>query len=613
MKKRIFAFFLMFVMVFAMGFGALPSFSMTAKAASITVDGDISDWSSVEKQSSSAENVMEWAVARDSSNLYFYAKVSGNQWWNGLDGNLITFSNGQMLQSASMATQVKDSVWADVSGASICASALMEDSYYYDEVSIPLSFLTSTDVTMEFVGTSMAFSDIPSLDGSSLSDVTSGISSDSDAGDDTDAADDSNAKDAGEEDADSEEEAEDASNDTYVDENTEYVEDAEVLNEDSTAVYSGIVIDGDFSDWQSVATPIYSVTDNSYITEVSAIWDGDYVYVYVKENPNYFEGNIAMAAHTNNGIFVLQTDKNRQTSFYFYRNFDGSIWIGNDQGYVALSGTDGAYSDHMYELAIPISQIYGGDAASSINFGIYNATDNPLIYVSGLTNRQGTTTETVDSGKGIAYDYDFSDWDSYGASILSGNYYYDSGANGASALYYSDGIIYGHVEEYSRSYSGNDMTPFYLAINGNHRNLLGFSAWQVDSYGNVGWRYDDVTLPVGSYEYYLFDDDFRGGRNISNSRVDAHWYGKIYIVVNKDGSVECEFYIDAEKVAEYFGVDITDLKKIEGRFPGVGRQWVALAGTSSGAVVGILLCIAVVGSVRMYKKRKKNQNGMVAC
>ena len=69
--------------------------------------------------------------------------------------------------------------------------------------------------------------------------------------------------------------------------------DEEVKKDD---VYSGITIDGNFSDWNAVSKNDVSQNSESGngLSKVAAVFDGDYIYIYMKEkSENASDGVIA--------------------------------------------------------------------------------------------------------------------------------------------------------------------------------------------------------------------------------------------------------------------------------------------------------------------------------
>ena len=69
-------------------------------------------------------------------------------------------------------------------------------------------------------------------------------------------------------------------------------------------------------------------------------------------------------------------------------------------------------------------------------------------------------------------------------------------------------------------------------------------------------------------------------------------------------SDEMEYKVNLEKLAEHFDMDASDMKMIQAQFINIGQEWVTIAGTSTGAAMGISLCVLSVGAVMLYRKRR---------
>lgn len=129
----------------------------------------------------------------------------------------------------------------------------------------------------------------------------------------------------------------------------------------------------------------------------------------------------------------------------------------------------------------------------------------------------------------------------------------------------------------------------------------------VDDKGNINWNPVTTGLQDGSYEFYMFNSDAWGtSDNINNLNSADVCLGKMTITVgeNKD---ECEYYLDLEMVAKKLGCDASDLKQISARFGRLGQQWINIAGASSGAWLGLFICITATCGVVAYKKKKGNK------
>lgn len=67
-------------------------------------------------------------------------------------------------------------------------------------------------------------------------------------------------------------------------------------------MYNGIVIDGEFADWDAVKK--YDA-HNECISKTAMMFDGDYVYVYVKDGTG---GDASGAGTHSNGRYSITTD-----------------------------------------------------------------------------------------------------------------------------------------------------------------------------------------------------------------------------------------------------------------------------------------------------------------
>ena len=89
--------------------------------------------------------------------------------------------------------------------------------------------------------------------------------------------------------------------------------------------------------------------------------------------------------------------------------------------------------------------------------------------------------------------------------------------------------------------------------------------------------------------------------------------GHAYIRMGSSDDTELEYEIDLEKLSSYistsnstpYEMSVTDMKTIQAKYQNIGDQWVTIAGTSSGPVVGVVLCISTVACVLAYRRRKQ--------
>lgn len=578
--------------------GLLPANRVNAREgkSAITVDGKFDDWQKINKLLSNTSDIKEWSVCRDDENMYIYVESAGNQYANNLDykyvfdfGNGVAFRTIDILKGIKVDKKSIYMGYGDLPEASIKSAPSKNGGYYTSEISIPLSFIedysgVSIRLGENQTGMSVAKDDIPNV-----TTVKTPETEQQNPNPETKNPDAGNTGDQG---------------------TTE------------KPVYGGIKIDGNFQDWDSDVTPKVTVTDNDRFTETSAVWDGDFVYIYVKENEGEWEGNINNSTPNANGNFVIQTSKNVQTVLQIHRSASGQATIKIDKNKTTRSNIK--YGNHMYEMMIPADEIKGIAHAKYLNFGIYTASDAPELYIKNIGNLAGDIEESVD---GFKVDGDFSEWDNYPEKTID---YTTAGTNNgrdaSGALFFNteDGKIYGHVREERNPNGQNEMTPFTIRINRKNDRVFAFSARQVDSEGNVVSA-QDYNLAPGTYKFKLVDQNYPVGAENSaemdwSNMVNIHhknakdWYmGDIIITINQDGSAESEFYLDAERVAariknasfsELRPMQAKDMQWVEANFQDIGNEWIGCAGASTGPIVGILLCIAVVG-VTLYSRKKK--------
>lgn len=388
-----------------------------------------------------------------------------------------------------------------------------------------------------------------------------------------------------------------------IDENEEdTTEDANADLAVTTA--NGITIDGNFSDWNNVQK-----TQNpaSALKEGAAVWIGDYVYLYLREQ-DWWDGCATQVGPWNNGTYCIELSDGTKTN----------IMISNAAAYVRsgkeLRELDFRYSNHEYEIAVPVSSLQGfNDKITSLNFGIMTDT-TPIYITQGCVNQSpGIDTDDTTTGtlKKISYDYDFSDWEGYQKTSIG----YNTKADASGALYSDGDILFGYVDYYGAYY--RDVFNFItLSVNGqNSRNTMYFTLRGVDANGNVQQWKDATNLGPGDYEFYLFDTAYVG----SASNINNPWtytYGRAYIHVDKTGRAQMEYYIDiptlvevVNKAPEQWGaydwnLKQSDMKTFHVNYVRIGPQWISCGGTSTGPILGILLCLAVVVIAQVYRKKR---------
>lgn len=383
-------------------------------------------------------------------------------------------------------------------------------------------------------------------------------------------------------------------------------------------VYNGIVIDGTYSDWDAVRkTP--GVCPNGAHTDclknVAMIMDGDadMVYLYLEEG---FEGSASTAGTHTNGQFAITTDLGKQLLIQPQLTSDGSA---------VLYGVESAQCAHVgryWEVAIPKSAL--PEYRDSISFGYY--LDEPMI--TGVTDGKGGN---VGDFTGIVYDGQYADWLSYPHTDIQ---YATAGSQDhvvdAQGALWTDGEkLYGHVFTQMQAHLQEKGNCFLEGVtfqfNDDEHLRLYPNFVEVDGSGNINWYPDKTDLTPGSHEFYMATSTaWRSSANLSDLAPKDMMVGRMIVTVDQSGVIDqCEFYLELDKVAEYFnlnagtypadspaaaGITASDFKIQQAQFGRLGQDWLTVSGASTAPWIGLGLCSAVAlgGFVSSRKRKEKD-------
>ncbi len=528
---------------------------------SISIDGSLSDWAGVAPRPGAGVDAWKAAISPDGNTVYFcYSGTASTEWDYSFAGSSYSFQfayadgvagadNGISVNAWKDGAEVKDGYWGNIPGAE---AAVTNEAHgnnpgpYTVEFAVPANFFHSMDAAVTFGGTSVAFSEIEQVDGNPAA-------------------------------------------------------------ADGPAVYAGISVDGDFSDWEAVAKTDVSCPNSEHpgcLSSVAAVFDGDWFYLYVKDG----KGSNASGAGTHsNGKFAITSDLGYETDIQFSTA-------------PAINGVDGAkvaYIGSQWEVAIPKGQL--PKYRESLSFGLYLGEP----FLTGIVNLQpdgGNNLENLFAG--IIYDGQYEDWEDYGHSTIQ---YATAGSQEAQvdakgALYSDGGRMYGHVvttmPQHLQEACGEFTAAVTVAFNQSPESLANGSYDQkmafyprfvtVDAGGDINWDPQLSGLSEGTYEFFIASADaWHTSANIGNLNEMDQMYGKMMVTVGRDGKDEMEFYLDLPMVAKKLGVDETALREISAQFGRIGQQWIYTAGTSTGAVAGVAVCMVAVGVGLWFQRKKK--------
>ena len=496
-----------------------------AAGPAFVVDGDIKEWAGVTMQSSDDGRIAGWAVAQDEDTYYFYVQQNGGNAY-GLPITQTNFkvvyddgSSGRntMFQFAGMMDAIKDGWYADVSGTKQAYRESDEADKYEIEFSIPKTFFENKDFTLKYCGAEVKSSDIVSIS------------------------------------------------------------DLEEVKEEEP-VYQGITVDGSFKDWAAVSKT--SFEDKYGLLEAAMVFDGDYVYIYLKEDS---DGALLHSGPNSNGAFTIYTDLGRNTVFQLSKDSIKEI-----------EGSKVKYSNRQYEISLPAAKLK--QYKDTISFGYYMEESMLIENVANLKEEGGKDVETK-----IVYDGLYEDWAYYPHQLVEYSTPGKPISDAEAALYQEDAVLYGHVKTYLNRNCG-EFKDITIRFNEKDDCAVNLTLVSVDAEGNINRNPDIRNLAEGTYEYYLWDrNSGSSAKNIHDE--DAPVYGRIYVTVNASDD-EMEFRLDLNKVAAHLEMDVTDMKTIQAQYINIGNEWVSIAGTSTGAVGGIIVCLSLVAAVLFRQKKR---------
>ncbi len=526
-------------------------------------DAGFQNWDKVSKHSADGD---KWAIALGDGGVYLYTETKGAaqkqasiDYSDGTQG-----SNNGLVIKVEQTTQtepfeykagIMNGWWQDISGAS--AKSVSDGSTVYTEAYVPMDFFANGDFTIKLGGSSVKSADVDSFDDTEFPSGTVGGWDPSPV---------------------------------------------------AGAVYSGITVDGDVSDWDAIRK--VEVDESAYkswecLYGVAMVFDGDWVYLYFAEP----EDLSATGAGThNNGQYVITTDLGNELKLQLTRDGGGSV--------SGVTGAKVAHSDHSWglpvyywEVAVPKSEL--PTYRETISFGLYQG----QTFISDMANKDGSKNE-VKTGP-ITYDGSYGDWEGYPHTLIQ---YATAGTqvdpvDAEGALTSANGYLYGHVRTTMPAHleeAGGEFTSAVtIRLNDAHDFYPQFVT--VDSAGNINYSPKLSGLSNGTYEFYMIDSQgWKTAKTVGElEECNNALYGKMKVTIgaSKD-EMEYEAYIGT--MAEKFNMDGNDVKTLKAQYGRIGQEWLQTAGTSTGPVLGILLCLAAVAGAGVYQKYGKKPEFMKA-
>ena len=461
------------------------------KGSNIVVDSDTDDWDDITSRTADAAGVKLWkaAVSSDYSKLYFmYEGTVQTEWdysYMGSNPVSITYADGTTGISDKIqftgwkdSAQAKNSWYGDIENSETVTVNNAHGNTagpYVVETAIPFDFFANSDFKITFAGTTVDIKDIEVLDGQ------------------------------------------------------------KVEKDDTEAVYNGIVIDGEFDDWDAVKkydAVCPNDAHNECISKTAMMFDGDYVYMYVKDGTG---GDASGAGTHSNGRYSITTDLGYELVFQL-----------DSKGYVnGVDGVDCRHVGNQWEIAVPKSALPAYN--KTISFGLYRSEP----FISGTANIKDDGSSDDKIIYDIRYDGLYGDWEYYPHTTIQ---YSTAGTHhnmvdSAGALFSNGSTVLGHVytvmPEHLNEAGGEFTQAVTFKFNDSYNQVLYPRFVTVDEQGNINWNPKRDGLSDGTYEFYMFDTSAWGTSKNINELNDADiCYGKMIVTVGSNRD-ECEFYFDS--------------------------------------------------------------------
>ncbi len=422
------------------------------------------------------------------------------------------------------------------------------------------------------------------------------------------------------------------------------------------ADYTGIVIDGDFSDWDAV--PLHDMKDTydawgnvknyDTVDQAAVVWDGEWIYLLlVAEGDRDWQGNltgsgnwnsVCGAGPNNNGQYAIVTDLNQQLLVQPAVVNGQPAVNGIDGAQVAVNNTEWFGAPHMWEIAIPAQELPA--YLESFDFGLYLVEPS----ISGVTDLQGGQ-EGDTSFQGVVLDGKFDDWTYYPMTTIqyatAGTQDHVRDAHGA--LWADGTTLYGYVATdmlaHLGAHGGEFLGDIALSFTGDR----GYKSVPTDGnfyprilalddldritpnspeYTADGGAYLTLTagyeLEDGDYTFYIFDTRTAPAAPVYDPETNTTYYPTVAdlrdqafgtIKIHVDGGLDqAEFALDLEKVAAYIDKDAdTAFRVVEIQWGRLGQQWISYAGTPTGPIISVALLVGAVGIPMFCVERKRRK------
>ena len=206
--------------------------------------------------------------------------------------------------------------------------------------------------------------------------------------------------------------------------------------------------------------------------------------------------------------------------------------------------------------------------------------------------------ENLTYGGTIQVDGTFFDWKDIPHTDIS---YYspDPDKIHQGALYLDGDILYGHFRM-NDAYRAQ-MVVAYMELTINNSTSVGLTIQKGAADNDIDWSTDMYNLPQG----------INTGLGVFANGYPKYFMGEaVFTVYESDHSVgdEVEFAIDLNVISKITGIPVESMREIKLHNPNIGNEAIVLAGSSSGAVLGVIAMTAIAAGGVLYLKRRRTKS-----
>ncbi|MDD5949669.1 MAG: hypothetical protein PUC39_08100 [Lachnospiraceae bacterium] len=384
---------------------------------------------------------------------------------------------------------------------------------------------------------------------------------------------------------------------------------------------AGMAVDASFDDWSEVE--FTAVSGN--LSKVGMVVQGDYVYVYAREGDN----NNSSISWGQQLAFV--TEDGKKIDFNAYQTSYGwqeavrtlNLVDGSGQSIGDASGMGAYLTDsncYQWEMRFPLSlfgdaqkvaltdasgqQVYVKELALKETSQEPVTTEQPATTeettqkpaTTEETTQKPATTEQPATTTGIVIDGYYEDWTNIDVKDALTWYSNNKLCHHKAGIYMDDENVYVHVKMNDLYTSQIPLTDFHLKINGEQDVAFGAQFQKED--GSVDWSGDIYNLPEGITQLAVFYNGY-----------PKHNMGDLNVTIYNDQHKgdEFEFQVSLKVLSQITGIPVESIKSVSFSCNNIGGNSITTSGTSTGAVLGVVISILAVGLVLCRRKRKRVQ------